>query len=230
VKTMSENEYALRKTAIHLLRSGKSALEVAKELERSPFWVHKWRKRFFKNQNWQALRDRSRTPKSQPRKLQSTVLQAIRQTRSELEAEAAEPGKLSYIDAQAVWARLRKKGITPLPSVSSIERELRVSGFTRPYRAQEVQEVNYPHIHPTQALQLIQIDIVPHFYRVGPVSLASMPSTLFPAIQPDNNPLAKAQWMRPISCCVFGKRWASLNTPRWITKLALAEALHIRVC
>ena len=165
---MSENEYVLRKTAIHLLRSGKSALEVAKELERSPFWVHKWRKQFFENQNWQALRDRPRTPKSQPRKLQPTVLQAIRQTRSELEAEAAEPGKLSYIDAQAVWARLRKKGITPLPSVSSIERELRVSGFTRPYRAQEVQEVNYPHIHSTQPLQLIQIDIVPHFLPGGP--------------------------------------------------------------
>ena len=107
-------------------------------------------------------------PKANPGNYSPRVLQAIRQTRSELEAEAAEPGKLSYIDAQAVWARLRKKGITPLPSVSSIEWELRVSGFTRPYRAQEVQEVNYPHIHSTQPLQLIQIDIVPHFLPGGP--------------------------------------------------------------
>jgi len=47
---MSETEYALRKTAIHLLRGGKSPAEVAKELERSLFWVYKWRKRFFENQ------------------------------------------------------------------------------------------------------------------------------------------------------------------------------------
>jgi transposase InsO family protein len=165
---MSENEYALRKTAIHLLRSGKSALEVAEELARTPVWVHKWRKRFFENQDWQALCDQPRAPKSQPKKLQSKVLQAIRQTRSELEAEAAEPGKLSYVDAHAISARLRKKGITPLPSISSIERELRAAGLIRSYQVQEIPKVNYPHIHPTQPLQLIQIDIVPHFLPGGP--------------------------------------------------------------
>ena len=165
---MSETEYALRKTAIHLLRGGKSPAEVAKELERSLFWVYKWRKRFFENQDWQALRDQSYTPKSQPRKLPPEVLQAIRQTRSALDAEAAEPGKLSYLDAHAVYARLRKKGTTPLPSISSIERELRAAKLTRPYQAKESQEVIYPHLHPTLPLQLVQVDIVPHYLPGGP--------------------------------------------------------------
>jgi transposase len=165
---MSETEYALRKTAIHLLRGGNSPAKVAKELERSLFWVYKWRKRFFEDQAWQALRDQSHTPKSQPRKLPPEVLQAIRQTRSELEAEAAEPGKLSYIDAQAIYARLRKKKITPLPSISSIERELRAAKLTRPYQAKEDQEVIYPHLDPTQPLQLVQVDIVPHYLPGGP--------------------------------------------------------------
>ena len=165
---MSETEYALRKTAIHLLRSGKSPAEVAKELERSLFWVYKWQKRFFEKQAWQALRDQSHTPKSQPKKLPPEVLQAIRQTRSELEAEAAEPGKLSYIDAQAIYARLRKQAITSLPSISSIERELRAAQLTRPYQAKEDQEVIYPHLHPTQPLQLVQVDIVPHYLPGGP--------------------------------------------------------------
>jgi len=165
---MSQTEYALRKTAIHLLRGGKSPAEVALELDRSQFWVYKWQKRFFENQDWQVLQDQSHTPKSQPRKLLPAVLQAIRQTRSELEAEAAEPGKLSYIDAHVIWARLRKKGVTPLPGISSIERELRAAQLTRPYKVQESREVIYPHIHPTQPLQLIQVDIVPHYLPGGP--------------------------------------------------------------
>lgn len=165
---MSDTEYALRKTAVHLLRGGKTPVEVAQELGRSLFWVYKWRKRFFESQDWQALRDHSHTPKSQPRKLPCKVLQAIRQTRSELEAEAAEPGKLSYIDAHAVYARLRKNGITPLPSISSIERELRAAKLTRPYQAKEGQEVIYPHLHPTRPLQLVQVDIVPHYLPGGP--------------------------------------------------------------
>lgn len=163
---MNENEYTLRKAAIHLLRSGKSATEVAQELDRTPAWVHKWRKRFFEKQDWQALRDQPRTPKRQPSKLPGDVLQAIRQTRSEL--EAVEPGKLAYINAHAVFARLRRKGIVPLPSISSIERELRAAGLTRPYQIPEGPQVNYPHLRPHQPLQLIQIDIVPHFLPGGP--------------------------------------------------------------
>ena len=166
---MSETEYALRKAAIHLLRSGKSPAEVAQELDRSLFWVYKWRERFFKEQNWQALYDQPHTPKRQPKKLSQDLRQAIRQARSELEAEAVEPGKLSYIDARAVSARLRKKKLSPLPSITSIERELRTAGMTRPYHAQEVVDVVYPHIHPTQPLQLVQIDdIVPHYLPGGP--------------------------------------------------------------
>jgi len=165
---MSETEYALRKTAIHLLRSGKSPAEVAQELNRSLFWVYKWRKRYFAEQDWEALCDQSRIPKNQPRKLPPEVWQAIRETRSELEAEAAEPGKLSYIDAHAILARLRKKGTTPIPSISSIERELRAAHLTRSYKAKEQEAVIYPHIHPTQPLELVQVDIVPHYLPGGP--------------------------------------------------------------
>lgn len=164
---MSESEYALRKTAIHLLRSGKSPLDVAQELDRSRFWVYKWRKLFFEHQDWQALRDQPHVPKRQPRKLPDEVRQAVRQTRSELEAEAAQPGKLSYVGARAIRARLKKKGITPLPSLSSIERELGAAQLTRPYRTEELVEVTYPHLQPTHPLQLIQVDIVPHYLPGG---------------------------------------------------------------
>jgi hypothetical protein len=165
---MSESEYALRKTAIHLLRSGKAPTEVAQELHRSVIWVYKWRKRFFTEHDWQALHDQPRTPHLQPRTLPAHVRPAIREARSQLEAEAAEPGKLSYIDAHAVRARLRKKQLVPLPSITSIERELRAAHMTQPRQPQDRLEIVYPHLHPTQPLQLIQVDIVPHYLPGGP--------------------------------------------------------------
>ena len=89
---MQESEVALRKMAIHMLRRGSSPVEVAQELKRSLAWVYKWRERFFKHQDWKALEDQSPIPKHPPRKFSESVRQAIRATRSELEAEAKEPG------------------------------------------------------------------------------------------------------------------------------------------
>ena len=164
---MSQTEHAQRQTAIHLLRSGKAPASVAQELGRSLAWVYKWRRRFFAAQDWQALHDRSRAPKHRPSQLPQAVRAAIRQARSELEAEAAQPGKLAYRGAHAIQARLRSKHLTPLPSISSIERELRVAGMVRPQRAGAEPQAAYPHLHPTQPLQLIQVDIVPHYLRGG---------------------------------------------------------------
>lgn len=162
------DEITIRRTAIHLLRSGKTPTEVAQEVERSLAWVYKWRKRYFDAGNWQALVDRSRAPKHAPKKLSEHIRQAIRAVRSELEAEAAEPGKLSYINAHAVQGRLRQKRIAPLPSISSIERELRAAGMTRPRQPKEPHQVIYPHLHSTQPHQLVQIDIVPRYLPGGP--------------------------------------------------------------
>jgi len=162
------DELAIRRTAIHLLRSGKTPVEVAQEMERSLAWVYKWRKRYFDAGNWQALQDRSRAPKHTPKKLPEHIRQAIRAVRSELEAEAAEPGKLSYIHAHAVQGRIRQKRIAPLPSISSIERELRAAGMTRPRKPKEPNQVMYPHLHPTQPHQLVQVDIVPRYLPGGP--------------------------------------------------------------
>lgn len=165
---MNETEYALRKTAIHLLRSGKSPAEVAQELCRSLAWVYKWRTRFFAEQDWQALNDKPHAPKHRPKKLPEAVRQAIREARSELEAEADEPGKLSYIGAHAVQARLRQKKISPLPSITSIERELRSAQMTRLRKPSEAPEICYPRLQPKQPLELIQVDIVPHYLPGGP--------------------------------------------------------------
>ena len=157
-----------RETMVHLLRSGHSPAEVAATLQRSLAWVYKWRKRYFECQAWEALQERSRAPWHRPRQIREAVRQAICQARSELEAEATEPGKLSYIGGAAVQARLRRMKIKPLPSHRTIERVLKAAGMIRPRQSRAKTTVAYPHLQPQQPQQLIQVDIVTHFLPGGP--------------------------------------------------------------
>jgi len=66
---MTEDEwYQQRKTAIHMIRSGVPASEIAQQLGRSVSWVYKWRDRF-KAESWAGLRSQSRAPKHCPQRL-----------------------------------------------------------------------------------------------------------------------------------------------------------------
>lgn len=156
-----------RRTAIHLLRGGRRPAEVAQEVGRSLAWVYKWRHRFFEEQDWTDLADRSRAPRRCPTQLGEDIRRAIRQARSELEAAATEPGALGYIGAPAVQARLRHQSVSPLPSISSIERVLAAAGMTHPRPAEAKASVAYPHLEPTAPHQLVQVDIVTRFLPGG---------------------------------------------------------------
>jgi putative transposase len=160
--TLSEE----RRTAIHLLRAGHPIKDVAQQLSRTPRWVRKWHKQF-KEEGWLGLEDQSRAPRTHGTRLPDSVRQAIALARSELEAEAAQGKDLKYIGAIAVRTRLKEKQVSPLPSVSSIERVLREKKMTRAYHSQASPEPQYPHLTPTEPQQLIQVDIVPHFLTGG---------------------------------------------------------------
>lgn len=155
-----------RKSAIHLLRAGQKAEAVAVELGRSSRWVRKWRKRY-QTEGWDGLKDRSRRPHKIVRQTPEANQQAIRQARSELEAEAAEGKGLKYIGGQAIRTRLKDQGIQPLPSKSTIERVIRAAGMTRPYQREKKPQTHYPHLKVENSQELIQVDIVPHFLKGG---------------------------------------------------------------
>ena len=159
-------EYELRKTLVHLVRAGQSPAAAARQLGRSRAWGYKWWARFQVRQCWEDLKDHSRAPRRVSNKLPEAVHQAIRQTRSELEAETHERDGLGYIGAPAIQARLREQGIQPLPSISTIERTLHAAGMTRPHFVQ-AREVTYPHLNPEVPHQLIQADILPRYLTGG---------------------------------------------------------------
>lgn len=155
-----------RKSAIHLLRAGQSVKAVATELGRTPRWVRKYRKRY-QTEGWDGLKDRSRRPHRIARQTTEAHKKAIRETRSELEAEAVEGKGLKYIGGQAIRTRLKEKGIRPLPSISTIERVIRAAGMTRPYQRPKKPEIQYPHLKVEKPHTLIQVDIVPHYLKGG---------------------------------------------------------------
>jgi putative transposase len=159
-------DYEDRKSLIHLLNSGKKPREAARELQRSPSWAYKWKNRFEQG-GWTGLRSHSCAPKHVPGKIPAEVRQEILRMRSELEAEAENKDSLGYIGADAIYGRLRTSGIAPVPAVSTIERILRQAGKTKPRLPKAEKEVAYPHLKPTAAHQLTQVDIVPHYLTGG---------------------------------------------------------------
>ena len=164
---MSEQaNYEDRKSLIHLLNSGKKPREAAQELGRSPAWVYKWKNRYEQN-GWAGLHSHSRAPKNIVRRISAEVRQEILYIRSELEVEAENKDNLGYIGADAIYGRLRIRGVTALPAVSTIERILRLAGKTKPRLPQAEKEVVYPHLKPIAVHQLTQVDIVPHYLTGG---------------------------------------------------------------
>lgn len=165
---MATTLYDERCQAMHLLRSGSTPRQAATEVGRSLAWVYKWQQRY-RQGGWANLQDQSRAPQHPAQRIPERVKAQIRRVRSELEAEAQQPGKLNYIGAGAIRSRLRQYHVHPLPSLSTIERELRAAGMVHPRRAQPAPEVDYPHMRPTQPHQLVQVDIVPHYLPGGPL-------------------------------------------------------------
>lgn len=157
-------EQSLREQAIHLLRSGRSVSEVSHLCQRSERWVYKWQARY-KASGWSGLVSQSQAPKRHGRKLSRSTQQAIISVRSELEAEAARGDGLCYIGPRAIRTRLKKKRLRRIPSYATIARVLKTARMSGPQAVEP--KVVYPHLRPQEPLQLIQVDIVPHFLTGG---------------------------------------------------------------
>ena len=155
-----------RKSAIHLLRSGLNTDAVANELGRTSRWVRKWRVRY-RSEGWDGLLCRSRCPHHFGRETTETTKKAIQKARSKLEAEAAEGKGLKYIGGQAIRTRLKEENVSPLPSISTIERVIRSAGMTHPYQVPKQAKIEYPHLDIKDPQTLIQVDIAPHYLKGG---------------------------------------------------------------
>jgi transposase len=155
-----------RYQAIALLEAGHGVEEVAKQLERSPAWVRKCRRRF-RESGYAGLKEQSRAPYHVHNKQSIEIREAVIQARMELEAKAKTQSGLKYIGGPAVRTHLRKQGMAMPPSVPTIERIVRSAGLTREKTQRMEEKIVYPHVKPEKVHELIQVDIVPHYLEGG---------------------------------------------------------------
>lgn len=202
---------AERERAIHLLRSGHPVSAVAHILDRSERWVRKWRRRF-EEEGWEGLKSRSRRPHRLARQLPPSVRQAILETRSELEAQAARGEGLKFIGSQAIRTRLMEKGVKPLPSCRTIERVLHQAGMTHPRKTSSSDETDYPRLQPDRPHTLVQVDIYPRHLQGG------QRVACFNAIDVvSRHPVCRAYSRRRSQDAAHFLRyvWATLGVPRY---------------
>jgi transposase len=128
-----------RREAIRLVGDGNSVADVARELDRSRQWVHKWLKRFAAEGD-AGLVDRSRARSTQPDKTPPETVANILTTRSRLEEQPE-----ASMGALSILAQMERDGWLNIPSESTIERILAHAGVTRPRRKRDrSKEVHLP--------------------------------------------------------------------------------------
>ena len=154
-----------RHFAMDLLEQGYSVQDVARITQKSGVWVRKWHKRY-QEQGRDGLKEKSRAPHTQ-HGYRDEIRQEVIQMRKNLVAKSNGVGALKYIGAPAIRTELRRQGMTDIPSVATIERILKEAGLTGKQQQEKSSKIQYPHLKPTRAHTLMQVDIVPHFLRGG---------------------------------------------------------------
>lgn len=156
-----------RYQAVSLYEAGHTVPEIAKQLQQCESWVRKWLRRY-KDLGFRGLEEQSRRPKKLAKNYRPEVRSQVIEARLALENKAKTGQGLKYIGGQAIRTLLKEQGVSPLPSVPTIERYLRQAGLTKKPSANEPEEkVNYPHLQPTKPHELVQVDIVPHYLQGG---------------------------------------------------------------
>jgi len=159
-----KTEIELRKQAIALHLQGWKKSEIARRVQRSRAWVHRWIGRYEADSATVSLQDHSRAPKhigwAYPERIKRMVLQ-IRQAR-----ECGKRARYHYalVGAQAIYYELRELGIFPLPSPRTIHRWLKQAGRISERSSRKAPNPTYP-VLPCQAVNDVQeLDFKGPFY------------------------------------------------------------------
>jgi hypothetical protein len=127
-------EQALRCEAVRRRLQGDRVCNISRDLNRSPRWVNKWWREYCRHPDTDFA-DHSRVPHTSPQHLPVEIEQAIVAIRQVLEAGATPETRYGLIGAPAIWGKLRRLQVHPLPSVTTVHRVLAKYGLTHPLGA-----------------------------------------------------------------------------------------------
>lgn len=169
---MKKKEQRDRELAIKRHLNGEGVSAIAKSLGYSRRWIYKWIKRYeagAEDRGWYD--DQTKRPHSNPRQLSGEIVDAVKLVRLDLDNQRLFSG------AQAISWELEELGVSPVPSLRTINRILGREGLThRRTGRYEPKGKKYPKLCGERANEVHQMDFVGPCYLTGPVRFYSLNS------------------------------------------------------
>lgn len=150
-----------RIAAVQRFFRGEKPESICTNLGKSRSWLYKWIERFDANdKSW--AQEQSRAPRIQASRIDPKVEEAVKLVRLSLY------NKGLFCGDQAIYWELENLGVTPLPSLCTINRILDRNGLTnRRTGRYEAKGVVYPKLLATTPNQVHQLDLVGPCYLIG---------------------------------------------------------------
>jgi putative transposase len=150
-----KTEIKVCQQAVALYLQGWNKSEIARKVQRSRRWVHRWISRYEMESSTVSLQDYSRAPKqigwAYPERIKSMVLQL------RVERERGKRAKYQYalVSAQAIYYELRELRVSPLPSPRTIHLWLKQAGRIPERKVRKAPNPSYPEL-PCEAVNDVQ--------------------------------------------------------------------------
>jgi putative transposase len=162
------DEFAARQRAIALRLSGRPVQSICQALGRSPFWFHKWWRRYLLA-GAEGLYDLTHATHHIAQRIAPELERAILSIRRRLQAHATPATRYRLIGASAILAELKALGIRPLPNPRTIERVLQRNGLTAPrvHLAPLLPRQEWPGPQARASNELHEVDLVGPVYLKG---------------------------------------------------------------
>ena len=159
-----KTEIELRKQAIVLYLQGWKKSEIARKLQRSRAWVHRWIGRYEAGSPTVSLQNHSRAPKhvrwAYPERIKRVAIQL------RMERECGKRAKYQYalVSAQAIYYELRELHVFPLPSPRTIHRWLKQAGRISERTSRKAPNPTYPVLLCQAVNDVQELDFKGPFY------------------------------------------------------------------
>jgi len=165
---MEEEIKQHRILAVQRFKNGESPESICTSLGKSKVWLYKWTKRY-RGEETSWCEDRSRRPLSTPLHTSAEVEEIVKMIRLNLYNQDL------FCGAQAIYWEMEELGVTPLPSIITINRILSRNDLTHRRTVKyEAKGTAYPKLPSLLPNQTHQADLVGPCYLKGPVRFYSL--------------------------------------------------------
>ena len=159
-----KTEIALRQRAVALYLQGWKKSQIARKLQRSRRWVHRWIGRYESEAPTTSLQDHSRAPKQMEEVYPERIKQMVIRIRQEREKGKRAKYQYALVSAQAIYYELKELHVSPLPSPRTIHRWLKQAGQIAQHKSRTGPNPTYPDLLCQAVNDVQELDFKGPFY------------------------------------------------------------------